>query len=111
MPIPKSSPARRIESDIRPISITPILSKVAESFMARFFEDHFSSLADQNQFGATKNRSTTLALIKFSHELYVSSDNSTNLIRILFIDFAKEFDRIDHNVLQRKFNEYDFLGI
>ena len=72
------------------------------------FEDHVNSLVDINQFGASKNRSTTLALIKFSHELYVASDNSANLIRILFIDFAKAFDRIDHNVLQRKFNEYDF---
>ncbi len=108
VPIPKCSPARRIESDIRPISITPILAKVAESFIASFVEDHFCSLADHNQFGATKNRSTTLALIKFSHELYVASDNSANLIRILFIDFVKAFDRIDHNVLQRKLNEYDF---
>ena len=35
-PIPKVTPALCIESDIRPISITPALSKIAESFIARF---------------------------------------------------------------------------
>ena len=40
--------------------------------------------------------------------LFRSSDNPTNITRILFIDFAKAFDVVDHNVLLRKFLAYEF---
>jgi len=36
------------------------------------------------------------------HELFVASDCSQNVIRILFVDF-KAFDLIDHNILLNKF--------
>ena len=78
-PIPKCIPAKCLENDLRPISITPALAKIAESFICRFFDDHFCDIIDKNQFGCTKNRSTTHALIKFSHELFSASDNSGNI--------------------------------
>ena len=37
------------------------------------------------------------------HELFLASDNSQNIIRVLFIDFTKAFDVIDRNVLLDKF--------
>ncbi len=40
--------------------------------------------------------------------LFSASDNSANIIRVMFVDFAKAFDLIDHNVLMRKLIEYDF---
>ena len=33
------------------------------------------------------------------HELFVAADCSQNIIRVLFVDFSKAFDVIDHNVL------------
>ena len=107
-PIPKSSPVHVLENDIRPISITPSLAKIAEAFVSKFFDDHFRLFVDINQFGCTQNRSTTYALIKFSHDVFVASDNCENFIRILFVDFAKAFDLIDHNVLLRKFIDCNF---
>ena len=62
-PVPKCNPAVRLEDDIRPISITPCLAKLAESFMSSYFNDHFNDFIDSNQFGSTKGRSTTLAFI------------------------------------------------
>jgi len=37
------------------------------------------------------------------HELFVASDCSQNIIRILFVHFSKAFDLIDHNILLNKF--------
>jgi len=87
--IPKIIPIRNLEKDIRPISITCPVSKVAEWFIDRFFEEHFNEYLDPAQFGNTKGRSTVLALIKFMHTLYVSADDCRNIIRILLLIFVK----------------------
>jgi hypothetical protein len=106
--IPKVHPPLLIESDLRPISITSSVSKVAECFISRFFNEHFNNFVDRNQFGCTNNRSTTHALIKLSDLFFKASDLSTNFIRILLVDFSKAFDLVDHNVLLQKFINYNF---
>ncbi len=83
---------------MRPIAITCPISKVAEFFTAKFFDDHFSALLDVNQFGSAKGRSTTLACIKFSHILFEAADDSTS------IDFRKAFELIERNVFLQQVN-------
>jgi len=41
------------------------------------------------------------------HELFVAADCSQNITRILFVDFSKVFDVIDHNILLDKFISND----
>lgn len=107
-PIPKTVPMLNVESDLRPIAISCPISKVAESFISNFFNDHFESILDDNQFGATRNRSTTLVLIKFADHIFEASDDRLNFIRVLFVDFSKAFDVVDHNVLFKKFVDCNF---
>ena len=108
-PIPKVFPPVSLSSDFRPISITSSISKVAEYCLCNFFNEHFNKFLDSNQFGCTPKRSTTFALIKFSHFLFTESDKQHNILRILFVDFMKAFDLVDTNVLFRKLVELDFL--
>ena len=42
VPIPKSNPPRSIESDLRPISLTPVLSKQLESFIGNWILETIS---------------------------------------------------------------------
>jgi gmma-aminobutyric acid receptor subunit gamma/cGMP-dependent protein kinase 2 len=107
-PLPKQFPPSTVENDIRPIAITNSIAKIAEKFVARWFNEYFESHLDTNQFGCTSDRSTTHALIKLTHEIFQASDNSNNFVRILFIDFSKAFDKIDHNILLQKFMDYNF---
>jgi hypothetical protein len=102
-PIPKTFPACNVENDIRPIAVTNVVAKIAESFVSKHFNSSFDEITDSNQFGCVRNRSTTQALLKFMHELFKASDSTANIIRILFVDFSKAFDLIDHNVLMHKF--------
>ena len=101
-PLPKIHPPVHIESDIRPISITSPLSKIAESFLCKYFNYYFNDHLDINQFGCSSGRSTTLALIKLTHFLFTSSDQPDVFCRILFVDFKKAFDLINHNILLQK---------
>ena len=87
--LPKSFPVNTVEHDIRPISITNSIAKIAESFVGRFFNEHFHPLLDINQFGCTARRSTTYALIKLTNEWFKASDNSNNIFCILCLDFPK----------------------
>ena len=107
-PIPKSLPPRSIETDLRPISITSSIAKVAESLVSRLFNQHFNPLLDSNQFGCCKDRSTTHALIKICHVIFEGSDQPCNFTRVLFIDFTKAFDLINHNILHKKLVDYKF---
>ena len=75
--------------------------------MSRIFNEKFDNIVDSNQFGCVKNRSTTHALIKIMHHLFQAADSSSNFIRILFVDFRKAFDLIDHRALLQKFLELD----
>ena len=88
-PLPKQYPPTTVEQDIRPIAITNTIAKVAEKFIARWFNEHFDTHLDASQFGCTTNRSTTHALIKLTHEIFRASENSNNISRILFVDFSK----------------------
>jgi hypothetical protein len=107
-PLPKCTPVRDIATDLRPIAITCPVSKVAEFFTAKLFDEFFDDSSDQHQFGNVAGRSTTLALIKFTHLLFESSDNSCNIIRCLFVDFSRAFDLINHNIVSTKLDSNYF---
>ena len=106
--VPKVSPATRVENDFRPISITCPISGVAEKIVAQCFDKHFEPYQDIDQYGVTKGKSTVLAIVKLCHIICCASDESCNFIRVLFVDFTKAFDSIDHTLLYNKFTECNF---
>jgi hypothetical protein len=107
-PVPKCFPVLSVENNIRPIAVTCPISKIAEFFISNFFNQHFESYLDENQYGSTVGRSTTIALIRICHVLFEACDNNKNFIRVLFVDFSKAFDLIDHGTLYKKFIECQF---
>ena len=88
--------------DIRPISLTPNISKHLESFIGNIIFEHIKEKLDLNQYGALIGLSTTQALVDLLYHLheYIHNGNSD---RICFIDYTKAFDLIDHNILIIKF--------
>jgi hypothetical protein len=45
----------------------------------------------------------TSALLRIMHDLFKASDQPNIIIRVLFVDFSKAFNLIDHDVLASKF--------
>ena len=101
-PLPKVTPPSQVQSDLRPVSLTPILIKELESFIFNWLWDILGDKIRKNQFGNVKKSSTTMALIELFDAWSKASDTPSTQIRILLIDFSKAFDLIDHNILLAK---------
>ena len=66
IPIRKRDKVKDIENDLRPISLTSVLSKTMERFVAEWIMLQISHLVDRNQFGSLPGLSTTHALLSFT---------------------------------------------
>jgi Reverse transcriptase (RNA-dependent DNA polymerase) len=103
-PVPKTScPSAMF--DIRPISVTPILSRIMEKIVVhRWLRPaiDFDLIADQFAFHPTG--STTCALIYFMHQVTTMLESNA-YVRYLLIDFSKAFDQVDHAVLLKKLSK------
>ena len=102
IPAAKSSPALDVDSDFRPISLTPIVSKILESFPYNLLLQSIRDQIDKLQFGSIKGSNTTTALIHLLHKRYEAMDIPGACLRICMLDFSKAFDRIDFNILMQK---------
>ena len=105
VPLPKRNPPRLIEKDIRPISLTPIVSKVFESIVMTRVGRILEGKIDDNQFGGRAGSSTTDALVELLHHWYEATDTYGTHVRVIFFDFAKAFDLINHETLLAKLDQ------
>ena len=108
VPVPKQRPVQDINKHLRPISLTPILSKIAEEYVVdTYVKPAVLSKIDPQQFGTVPKSSTTHALISMIHSWAESTDGNGSTKRVVLFDFRKAFDLIDHHVLARKLSSYD----
>ena len=98
IPIPKVSPPKSIEEDLRPISLTSQIGKVMEGFTLDSLLSEVSGKLDTKQF-ALPGKSTTQALVYILHLIHAGLDVGHCYARLFFADFRKGFDLVDHNVI------------
>ena len=101
--IPKSSMIRDFSKDLRPISLTSTLFKIAENIVIdRELKPVILKWVDPNQFGFIPGSSTTFALISMFHHWLNACDSLNADVRTVLLDFKKAFDFVDHNLLIAK---------
>ncbi|XP_022785410.1 uncharacterized protein LOC111325784 [Stylophora pistillata] len=108
VPLPKQKPVVDATKHLRPISLTPAISKVAEDFVVlRYVSPAVLQIIDPNQYGGIPRSSTLYALISMVHNWSQATDATGAAVRVVFFDYRKAFDLIDHNLLARKIKALD----
>ena len=102
-PVPKVCPPKNIESDLRQISILPQMAKVLEKIQLKLNKNNLTINDGQHAF--KNSRSTVSALANITQNWLNATNNPStknNGVHVLFIDFSKAFDLVDHGILLRK---------
>lgn len=92
------------KSDIgnyRQITILCNFSKLFESVLFEYFSFHFTSQISFHQHGFLKGRSTVTNLTCFTQYVAEVLD-SGGQVDVIYTDFTKAFDRLDHTILLQK---------
>ena len=107
-PVHKSS-SKLDPKNYRPIAlisnISKVFEKVVRSDLMKYFETN--DLFNANQHGFRTGRSCLSELLQHYDKLLYNAENNRNT-EVIYLDFAKAFDKVNHNILLRKLNK---LGI
>ncbi len=91
--------------DYRPISLTPTLCKVMEGLIKQRLYDHLRGSLSPQQHGFIPRRSCLSNLLAAEETVTSFLDNGVP-VDMLFLDFAKAFDCVDHRFLLAKLTSF-----
>lgn len=75
---------------LQPISVTPILSKIAAEYVMKgYVKPAFMKKVDFNQYGTLSNSFTVHALMRMLHAWYKDSDGNGSTVRVVLFNFRK----------------------
>jgi len=95
----------------RPVSLTSQLCKIFESLMRDVIVNHLEKnlLIKDSQHGFRKGRSCLSNLLVFLDKVTRSMDEGEN-VDVIFLDFAKAFDKVPHKRLAAKLEAHGITG-
>ena len=98
-PVPKV-PTPKSNADFRPISLTPILSRVLEKCLVRrvfypLLQQPTESMLVDDQYAFQPTASTTAALIAMLHHI-TEMVSKYGVVQIIALDFSQAFDTVRH---------------
>ena len=107
VPIHKKGAKENIEN-YRPISLTCLVMKIFERILKDKLLMHTSHLLNERQHGFLGNKSCTTNMVGFCDSLALSL-NDCSRTDVVYFDFSKAFDSVNHDILLYKLKE--FFGI
>ena len=110
-PVFKGNGSRDDKNNYRPISVLPILSKLFEKHICEHLQNFLkdNDILHQFQSGFRKSHSTDTALIRLIDQLLMDLDKN-RVSGLVFVDYKKAFDLVDHHLLLKKLETYGVLG-
>ncbi len=89
-PLPKLKVVTDLTKDLRPISLTTYISKVAEDFVVvDYMKPAILKVVGSNQYGVVPKSSTTQALIDMIYHWSIGTDGNGSTIRSVFFIIIK----------------------
>ena len=89
--------------DYRPISLTSHIGKLVERIIRKQIQDYLSvnKLIEEEQHGSREGRGTLTQLLQQHDEITQKLMNGDQC-NVVYLDFSKAFDLVDHGVLLKK---------
>ena len=107
-PIPKNTKNNLI-TEYRPISKLSVFGKILEKLVTQTLYQSVKHHISENQHGFMKFRSVDTNMLTFSDYLLRAMDNGFQ-IDVVYTDFSKAFDKINHDLLISKLLEVGVHG-
>ena len=98
-------------SNYRPVALTNHLTKIFERILRKAIVKHLEAndLMNETQFGFRTGRSTISQLARYYDSIMTMLENG-NRVDSIYLDFAKAFDKVDHNILIMKLKSLSIDG-
>ena len=98
-PIHKGGPLSN-PANYRPIALTNHMNKIFERILRKQIVQHLeeNGLINETQHGFRTGRSTITQLLNYYDSITTMLEDG-NFVDAIYLDFAKAFDKVDHNIL------------
>jgi hypothetical protein len=97
-------------TNYRPISLLSIVSKVLERCVFNNIYPFVHALINNVQHGFLRNRSCVTQLLGVLHDIGKNLDQNKQ-VDMLYLDFSKAFDSVDHDILLYKLQKHGINGV
>ena len=102
---------RKKPENYRPISLTSVPGKIMEKIIRDELVNHMerNNLFTEAQHGFISGRSCTTQLLEVMEEITQALDRGED-VDVIYLDFAKAFDKVPHQRLLQKLSAYGIKG-
>ena len=111
-PIHKGGKKSKLKPEnYRPVSLTSHIMKIYERVIVKNIIHHLTinQLFNKNQHGFVPGRSTQTQLLLFYEDIYEALQKGVRLDTV-FLDFARAFDKVNHQILLQKIIKHKIKG-